>query len=69
MKCRLDPQTTPEQKMENFRAALGRVLTVSHDDLKQSLAEAETIRRQKKRKPGPKPRHSSASAHASDSGV
>lgn len=55
--------------MENFRAALGRVLTVSHDDLKQSLAEAETIRRQKKRKPGPKPRHSSASAHASDSGV
>lgn len=55
--------------MDRFRTALGRVLTVSHDELKQSLAEAEKIRRQTKGKPGPKPRHSSASDHASDNGT
>lgn len=55
--------------MDRFRTALSHVLTVSHDDLKQSLVEAEKIRRQKKMKPGPKPRHSSASDHASDSGA
>lgn len=65
MKSRLDPQTTPEQKMERFRNALGRVLKVSHDDMKQALVEDEKIRRLRKGKPGPKP--SSTSAHVSRS--
>lgn len=67
MKSKLDPQTTAEQKMERFQSALGHVLQVSHDDLKQALAEDEKIRRQRKGKPGPKP--SSASAHASDNEI
>jgi len=67
MKAKLDPTTTPEQKMQRFQAALGRVLQVSHDDMKHALAEQQKIRRQKKGKPGPKPRHSSTSGHASGS--
>jgi len=51
--------------MDRFRNALGRVLKVSHDDMKQALVEDEKIRRLRKGKPGPKP--SSASARASDS--
>jgi len=65
MKSKLDPNTTPEQKMQRFQSALGRVLQVSHDDLKQALVEDEKIRRQRKGKPGPKP--SSTLGHASDS--
>jgi hypothetical protein len=37
MKSRLDPQTTPEQKMKCFQTALRRVLTVSKDDLNAKL--------------------------------
>jgi len=66
MKCRLDPQTTPEQKMERFQGALRDVLRVSKDDLDQRVANAEKIRRQTKGKPGPKPL---ASGHASDTEV
>jgi hypothetical protein len=51
--------------MQRFQSALGRVLQVSHDDLKQALVEDEKIRRQRKAKPGPKP--SSTLGHASDS--
>jgi hypothetical protein len=69
MKSKLDPLTTPEQKMERFHTALRRVLTVSKDDLQQRLADAEKIRRQRKKKPGPKPRHSSASGRVSDNAV
>lgn len=50
--------------MERFQSALGRVLQVSHDEMKQRLADAEKIRRRTKGKPGPKP---SASGRASDS--
>jgi hypothetical protein len=58
MKSKLDPQTTPTQKMERFQAALSRVLTVSKDDLKEALARDEKTRRLRKDKPGPKPHHS-----------
>jgi hypothetical protein len=63
MKSKLDPQTTPEQKMERFQGALREVLSVSKDDLNQRVADAERIRRQTKGKPGPKP---SPSGHVSD---
>jgi hypothetical protein len=66
MKSKLDPMTTPEQKMERFQSALRRVLTVSKDDLTQRLADAEKIRRQRKQKPGPKP---SLSGRAPDTEV
>jgi hypothetical protein len=62
---KLDPNTTPEQKMQRFQSALGRVLHVSHDEMKQALVEDEKIRRLRKGKPGPKP--SSASGHVSGS--
>jgi hypothetical protein len=67
MKSRLDPQTTPEQKMRLFHHALGRVLKVTHDDMKHALAEDEKLRRLRKGKPGPKP--SSASGHVSGGGT
>ena len=63
MKSKLDPTTTPEQKMERFQSALGSVLQVSHGEMKQRLADAEKIRRHTKGKPGPKP---SPSGHVSD---
>jgi hypothetical protein len=66
MKAKLDPQTTPEQKFSRFQNALRRVLSVSKDDLNERLAEDEKIRRQVKRKPGPKP-GSSVSGRAVDS--
>jgi len=66
MKFIPDPNTTPAQKMERFQGALRRVLQVSKDDLNQRLAEDEKIRRQVKRKPGPKP-GSSVSGRAADS--
>jgi len=62
MKPKLDSSTTPEQKMGRFQTALKRVLTVSHDDMKQALVEDEKERRLRKDKPGPKP-SSSASGH------
>lgn len=52
--------------MERFNNALRGVLTVSKDDLNQRLADAEKIRRQHKKKPGPKP---SPSGHASDTAL
>ncbi|MFZ0542756.1 MAG: hypothetical protein WA182_06580 [Candidatus Sulfotelmatobacter sp.] len=67
MKAKLDPMTTPEQKMQHFNKALGNALRVSKDELNERIAGAETIRRAHKRKPGPRPRHSSTSGHASDS--
>jgi hypothetical protein len=67
MKFTPDPNTTPEQKMERFESALGRILQVSHEDMKQALVEDEKIRRTRKGKPGPKP--SSTSGRASDSGT
>jgi len=66
VKSKLDPTTTPEQKLARFQGALRHVLTVSKDDLAQRLAEDEKIRRQKKRKPGPKP-GSSVSGRVADS--
>jgi hypothetical protein len=65
MKSKLDTDTTPQQKMQRFESALGRILTVSKDELNQRMAEDEQMRRRTKRKPGPKP--SSASGHG-DSG-
>ncbi len=50
--------------MQRFQSALGSVLQVSHEDMKQTLVEDEKLRRLRKGKPGPKP--SSASGHASD---
>jgi len=66
MKSKLDPTTTPEQKMEIFRGALRRALTVSKDELDQRVADDNKMRRQVKQKPGPKP-GSSVSGRASDS--
>jgi len=66
MKSKLDPTTTPEQKFARFQNALRRVLTVSKDDLNQRLADAEKIRRQVKKKPGPRP-GSSVSGRVADS--
>lgn len=62
MKSKLDPQTTPAQKMERFQTALRSVVNVSHDQLKKVLVEDEHERRLRKDKPGPKP-SSSASGH------
>jgi hypothetical protein len=65
MKSTPDPDTTPSEKMRAFKDGLRQVLTVSKGELaereKQYLAD-----RADKPKRGPKPRHSSASAHASD---
>jgi hypothetical protein len=66
MKSNLDPQTTPEQKMDRFNTALRNALRVSKDGLNKRIAEAETIRRTHKRKPGPKP-GSSVSGRVADS--
>ena len=65
MKSKLDPTTTPEQKFARFQGELRQALTVSKDELDQRVIEDEKMRRQIKRKPGPKP-HSSASDHACD---
>lgn len=68
MKFIPDPETTPHQKMAKFENPLGRILSVSKDDLDRAVKEDEQIRRLRKGKPGPKPKHSfSASDHASDS--
>ena len=54
MKCNLDPQTTPEQKFATFQQALGEILRVSKDDMKQMLADEKTASRGKPKR-GPKP--------------
>ena len=63
MKSIPDPSTTPEQKMDKFKNALGRILSISKEDLTKAEAEDERQRRIRKQKPGPKP--SSASGRAS----
>jgi hypothetical protein len=65
MKSKLDPDTTPQQKMDNFRTALRDVLRISKSDLTQMLADEKTAN-QGKPKRGPKT--SSASGHASSDG-
>jgi hypothetical protein len=65
MKSKLDTDSTPRQKMQRFETALGRILSVSKDELNRRLAADEEIRRRTKGKPGPKP--SSASGRE-DSG-
>ena len=65
MKSKLDPDTTPQQKMQRFESALGRILTVSKDELNRRIEKDEEMRRRTKGKPGPKP--SSASGRE-DSG-
>jgi len=67
MKSKLDPTTTPQQKMQRFESALGHVLGISKEELNRRLVEDEKERRLRKDKPGPKP--SSASGRASDKGV
>jgi hypothetical protein len=59
MKCRLDPQTSPDQKLEKFNDAMRSIMQVSKDDLNRMLAE-EKIANQGKPKRGPnhgKPRY------------
>jgi hypothetical protein len=55
MKSKLDSETTPEQKMDRFQSALGRILTVSKDELNRRIVTDEELRRSTKGKPGPKP--------------
>lgn len=55
MKSKLDTDTTPAQKMQGFETALGRILTVSKDELNRRMAKDEETRRRTKGKPGPKP--------------
>jgi hypothetical protein len=66
MKSKLDPTTTPEQKYALFQGAMRKVLRVSKGDLNQMLEDDEKIRRQAKRKPGPK-LGSSVSGRVADS--
>jgi len=61
MKSKLDPNTTPAQKMQRFETALSRILAISKDELNRRIVKDEEIRRRTKGKPGPKP--SSASGH------
>ena len=61
MKSKLDTDTTPKQKMQRFESALGRIMTVSKDELNRRIVEDEEVRRRTKGKPGPKP--SSALGH------
>ncbi len=60
-----DPKATNEYAQ--FQTALRTVLKVSKSDLDQMVADSEKARHETKGKPGPKPRHSSTSGHASDS--
>jgi hypothetical protein len=54
MKSVPDPDTTPDQKMENFQDGLRRVLNCSKTQLKNAL-EFEKQVHQGKRRRGPKP--------------
>ncbi len=55
MKSKLDTDTTPQQKMQRFETALGRILTVSKDELNRRIEKDAERRRRIKGKPGPKP--------------
>lgn len=66
MKSKLDTDTTPRQKMERFESALGRILTVSKDELNRRIADDEERRRRTKGKPGPKPSSSASGREGSD---
>jgi hypothetical protein len=55
MKSKLDPQTTPEQKFENFEKALKTVLSVSKEELQKRIDEDKSLRSVKPKR-GPKPR-------------
>jgi hypothetical protein len=61
MKSKLDPSTTPQQKMNTFRGALRQVLTVSKLDLAERERQYQAERATHPKR-GPKP--SSASDHA-----
>ena len=61
MKSIPDPDTTPEQKMENFQDGLRRVLNCSKEQLGNAL-EYEKRMNAGKPKRGPKPRASSGRA-------
>jgi hypothetical protein len=56
MKPKLDASTTPEEKMQRFNTALGRILTVSKNGLNERIARDEHERRLRKNKPGPVPK-------------
>jgi hypothetical protein len=66
MKSKLDPTTTPAQKMNIFGNALRQILTVSKEEYRQreKQYQAESTSRPKR---GPKPK-TSTSGHVSDSG-
>ena len=63
MKSKLDPSTTPAQKMKHFEKALWLILSVSKRELQQRIAEDEKIRRSIKVDAAKSP---SASGHASN---
>lgn len=56
MKPEIDQSTTPDQKMQRFETALGKVLSVSKDELNSKLVQDEKERRLRKNKPGPSPK-------------
>ena len=62
MKSKLDPATTPQQKMDAFNGALRRALTVSKTELAEREKEYQAERATHPKR-GPKP-SSSASDHA-----
>ena len=62
MKSILDPDTTPEQKMEQFQDGLRKVLNCSKTQLENALAYEKRMNAGKPKR-GPKP--SSASGRAS----
>jgi len=59
MKSNLDPDTTPQQKMNAFRGALRQVLTVSKPDLAERERQYQ-VERSTHPKRGPKPRSSAS---------
>jgi hypothetical protein len=64
MKSTPDPDTTPAEKMRAFKDGLRQVLSVSKSELAIREKEYQDERATKPKR-GPKPRHSSASGHAS----
>jgi len=64
MKSKLDPETTPAQKYQQFETGLRHVLTVSKSDLVEREKQYQ-IERSTQKKRGPKP---SSSAHVSHDG-
>jgi hypothetical protein len=64
MKSTPDADTTPSEKMRAFKDGLRQVLTISKSELAERDKQYQADREGKPKR-GPKPRHSSASAHAS----